>query len=160
ASCCPSSLHGGPACECDGSRSEDGPRRFRGSASEARKHLCAGFRRAACSGFARRGGTHVAWSRRTSPGAARWHHASSRGSPVSAEQVLEHHLVERKVRDELLEFSVFLLELPHLADVTDAELAELSLPDVERPRAHPELAPDLRRRRTCLQLTQCGRNLY
>jgi hypothetical protein len=68
-------------------------------------------------------------------------------------------LVDGEIGDELLEPSIFVLDLPQSSQLTDAQVGELLLPEVERRLANAELSTDIAGRRAALGLAQRVRDL-
>jgi hypothetical protein len=75
-------------------------------------------------------------------------------APLSADDVLQHRLVEREVGDDLLQPPVLLLELPQPPDLGHAHVAEPLLPAIERLLTDAELAAELDHGRAGLRLPQ------
>ena len=66
-----------------------------------------------------------------------------RASPLSAQDVLQHRLVERQVGHKPLQLGILLLKLLQPPDLNHAHSSELLIPPVERGLGDPELAADL-----------------
>jgi len=77
-----------------------------------------------------------------------------RASPLSAQHVLQHRLVQRQVGDQPLELGVLFLQLLQSPDLDDAHPGELLLPPVEGRLGDAELAADLLDCRAALGLSQ------
>ena len=74
--------------------------------------------------------------------------AGAAALPFFCDHLLQHRLVEAEVGNEPFELRVFFAQLPQLANLGRSHRAEFLLPSVKRSLGDPELADDLRDRRT------------
>ncbi len=82
-----------------------------------------------------------------------WARARRRvGVSLFSERLAQHVLVERQVRDHLLEARVFLLQRPHAPQLAHPQVGELLLPHVEGRLTRPELPADIGHGRPTLGL--------
>lgn len=77
-----------------------------------------------------------------------------------SEGLAEYVLVQRKVGDEALEASVFILQLSHPPKLAHAQMRKPLLPKVERGFAHADPIAEIRDRRASFDLPQGIRDLF
>lgn len=80
-------------------------------------------------------------------------------SELFFKDILQHLLVEREVRHQLLELMVLLLQLPQATELGVAETPVLLLPVVERSLTDTELTANFSDLRPGLGLAQCEDDL-
>ena len=73
---------------------------------------------------------------------------------VFSERLAQHVLIEREIRDDLLQATILLFERPQLPQLTHPQVGEALLPDVECRVADAELPAYVRHRRPALGLAQ------
>jgi hypothetical protein len=79
---------------------------------------------------------------------------------IFAERPLQDMLIQREIRDELLQPGILLFDLTHPAQLADAQVRELLLPYVERRLTLPSLPTDIGHGGATLGLPQRTRNLF
>ena len=77
-----------------------------------------------------------------------------RASTFSAARLRQHVFIEREIGDDPLQARILVLELPHPAQLADAQVPVAFLPDVERGLADAELAADIGDRRAGFRLPE------
>src|SRR5579863_4430944 len=86
--------------------------------------------------------------------------AERRASPLSGRDVLQHRHIQHRLRQQLLQLRVLLLELLQAPDVRNAHAAKLRLPGIERRLRYAVLAAHLAHLQASLLLAQNANDLF